>query len=510
MNNLKKLLGGAFGIVIFVAYLGYTLVIYGLAGAGVSQITGITWLGYACIFVFFGLRMTVIPAGFAAWALYSEFDFHPVVAILIAMPSLAWFVVGPLGMALAGLWEKIKSPSSQRQTSTTFQSLEDKDDSIAEASWKEKPQKQASYPWTSKHEQKPVSLPNTLQISAADENNTSRISPAPTNLNSPVLTEQSSSAALKLEEQSTTVIKPTENIFATIFFMFLLVTAVVAVIILVVRARTPYHQSPQAMVVTQTIKPKPRTVQEVLQSDAPAEAVLEEVLQEKFIAKYQQILPHGKLSEQKQRELLVGQNFQKMFEDPLYIAMLAGAILDNKAQLKTASDNTIDQFANQLLQNVLQQGKRRLPPSDLRNQMRYQLFTLQTSTPDACKRFSLGITTPEENRKALINFYQQAPLEDVKAVLTAEARQFRLGLVGVNPPPLTDERAKQVSLFFNQLRDSSIRGKNRKETQQLQAAFSNPENAPADYVCKAYLQMATAMMQEQGQAADDNLRLLWQ
>lgn len=513
MNNLKNLLGEVFGTVMFIALLGYTLVMYGLAGIAVSEITGISWLGYVCVFVFLVLRMTLIPVGLAAWALYSVFAFHPVVAILIAMPSLAWFVVGGLGISLAMLWEKIKTPSSQGNTNISFQSFKQKDDAISKGFREEKPQIQAADSLTSKHEQRSVSLPNTFQIFAADENNASRISPAPTNQNPAVPTESfttSSAAAQKLDAQPTTVIKPTENIFTMVFFMFLLVTAVVAIIVLVVRARTPHHQPPQAMVVTQTLKPSPRTVQEVLQSDAPAVAVLEKVLQEKFKNQFQRTLPNGNLSEQKQRDLIVGQYFQKMFEDPLFIAMLSEAILDNQTQLKTASDTTIDQFANQRLQNVLQQGKKRLSPDDLRNQMRYSLFTLQTLTPEACKRFSLGIETSEETQKNLINFNRLAPLEDVKAVLTTEARQFRLGLVGVDPSPLSDERKKQVSLFFNQLRNNSIRGKNLKETQQLQAAFSNPVNAPADYVCKAHLQMVTAMIQAQGQAADDTLSLLWQ
>jgi len=38
--------------------------------------------------------MTFLPAGLAAWALYDVYHFNPFLAILIALPGLAWMLIG--------------------------------------------------------------------------------------------------------------------------------------------------------------------------------------------------------------------------------------------------------------------------------------------------------------------------------------------------------------------------------------------------------------------------------
>ena len=54
------------------------------------------------------LRMTFLPAGLAAWALYDVYHFNPFLAILIALPGLAWMLIGGAGLAIAGLLERLK------------------------------------------------------------------------------------------------------------------------------------------------------------------------------------------------------------------------------------------------------------------------------------------------------------------------------------------------------------------------------------------------------------------
>ena len=66
------------------------------------------WLGYIAAPIFIFLRMTFLPAGLAAWALYDVYHFNPFLAILIALPGLAWMLIGGAGLAIAGLLERLK------------------------------------------------------------------------------------------------------------------------------------------------------------------------------------------------------------------------------------------------------------------------------------------------------------------------------------------------------------------------------------------------------------------
>lgn len=52
--------------------------------------------------------MTFLPAGLAAWALYDVYHFNPFLAILIALPGLAWMLIGGAGLAIAGLLGRLK------------------------------------------------------------------------------------------------------------------------------------------------------------------------------------------------------------------------------------------------------------------------------------------------------------------------------------------------------------------------------------------------------------------
>ncbi|MDU6430906.1 MAG: hypothetical protein E6552_10460, partial [Sutterella wadsworthensis] len=108
MEKLKELFTAFSGGLVAVVYLVYALAMYCIAGIAVSDITGWDWLGYIAAPIFIFLRMTFLPAGLAAWALYDVYHFNPFLAILIALPGLAWMLIGGAGLAIAGLLERLK------------------------------------------------------------------------------------------------------------------------------------------------------------------------------------------------------------------------------------------------------------------------------------------------------------------------------------------------------------------------------------------------------------------
>ena len=107
MEKLKELFTAFSGGLVAVVFLVYALAMYCIAGIAVSDITGWDWLGYIAAPIFIFLRMTFLPAGLAAWALYDVYHFNPFLAILIALPGLAWMLIGGAGLAIAGLLERL-------------------------------------------------------------------------------------------------------------------------------------------------------------------------------------------------------------------------------------------------------------------------------------------------------------------------------------------------------------------------------------------------------------------
>ena len=108
MEKLKELFTAFSGGLVAVVFLVYALAMYCIAGIAVSDITGWDWLGFIAAPIFIFLRMTFLPAGLAAWALYDVYHFNPFLAILIALPGLAWMLIGGAGLAIAGLLERLK------------------------------------------------------------------------------------------------------------------------------------------------------------------------------------------------------------------------------------------------------------------------------------------------------------------------------------------------------------------------------------------------------------------
>ena len=86
MEKLKELFTAFSGGLVAVVFLVYALAMYCIAGIAVSDITGWDWLGFIAAPIFIFLRMTFLPAGLAAWALYDVYHFNPFLAILIALP----------------------------------------------------------------------------------------------------------------------------------------------------------------------------------------------------------------------------------------------------------------------------------------------------------------------------------------------------------------------------------------------------------------------------------------
>lgn len=109
--------------VLYVLILIYSMVIIVLAGLEIGIVTGMTWFGILCAFLFAALRMTLLPAIFALFYLVRELHWPIVWAVCAALPGLVLIAFGGLAAFVAQAYEKWtgKRPNEQSFLGRSFE-----------------------------------------------------------------------------------------------------------------------------------------------------------------------------------------------------------------------------------------------------------------------------------------------------------------------------------------------------------------------------------------------------
>lgn len=210
---------------------------------------------------------------------------------------------------------------------------------------------------------------------------------------------------------------------------------------------------------------------------------------------------------------LLRQYMREVIGDPLFARSFAEAVHNYHDRIYDTDPKKMQQksiaFGLQLGQSMAANGFRRLDPQDMLVIGNMQLLLLKTSSPTTCKQFVLGNLSPAQQLALSRQYYEHASLSEMRRFLKVSQKALRLGMIGIDPKPMTVAEIAQAENTFGFVAENYVHGKTQAETERLLQAIIHSDKAPAIDVCRGFTMLYTGILAQKGQERDNTLRYIY-